>query len=323
MHFSHLEDHGSARFHFPGPHHGSVFVTGSFCEWSQHGVAMRREPEGWFAEVSSLPPGDVEYKFVVDGRWVPDPRNLTAAPDGRGGHNSLLPRDGRGTSHAFSFHSPALGRARAYAVHLPTGHASGRRFPTLYLLHGALDGERAWLERGAFEATVARLRGEGALGEMIVVMPFEPGDLFRGDERVADYLIRDVMGHVDFEFPTLASPRHRAIDGLSTGGFTSLALGARHPGAFRSVGSMSGSYDGRLARAVDESGPAMREADQRHLLSCGRDEPHLRSCQGMFERLRGLGLSASWLDAPGIHDWPVWRELLGAHLRFHWENVRA
>ena len=42
----------------------------------------------------------------------------------------------------------------------------------------------------------------------------------------------------------------------------------------------------------------------------------------MFERLRGLGLEARWLDAPGIHDWPVWRAMIGDHLRFHWENTR-
>ena len=317
MHFSHLRGDGRAVFHFSDPNAQSVFVTGSFTDWRAPGVPLTRGQAGWEAIVE-VPHGEVSYKLIVDGRWVQDPKNLDSVPDGTGGKNSILRRsEHRGSSVHLRFASPALGEERGYALHLPPEYfTSDWRFPVLYLLHGALDWERTWLERGELAATLEALHREG-LRAPIVVMPNEAGALYRGDGRVSDYLARDLVGHVDFEFRTLAEPRGRAIDGLSTGGFTSLVVGAWRPDVFRAIGSMSGSYNGRAFEAVRASAPAMRAAGQRLLLSCGHDEPHFRDCRAMFEALERLGLSSRWVDAPGTHDWPVWRALLGAHLRFH------
>ncbi|MBK6518841.1 MAG: hypothetical protein IPM79_13500 [Polyangiaceae bacterium] len=320
MHFSHLRGDGRAVFHFADPNAQSVFVTGSFADWRAPGVPLTRGQAGWEAVVE-VPHGELAYKLIVDGRWLQDPKNLDSVPDGNGGKNSILRRsEQRGSSVHLRFVSPALGEERGYAVLLPPEYfTSDWRFPVLYLLHGALDWERTWLERGELAGTLEALHREG-LRAPIVVMPNEAGDLYRGDGRVSDYLARDLVGHVDFEFRTLAQPRGRAIDGLSTGGFTSLVVGAWRPDVFGSVGSMSGSYNGRAFEAVRTSAPTMRAAGQRLLLSCGHDEPHFRDCRAMFETLERLGLPSRWVDAPGSHDWPVWRALLGAHLRFHCEG---
>ncbi len=324
MFFSHLREDGVARFYHPDPSLGSVHVTGNFCDWEAPGVALKRAPDGWFAEVGPVPDGDVEYKLIVDGRWVPDPLNLTRSPDGRGGDNSLLPRSGhRGTSYHLRFYSPAVGEKRGYVVHLPAAYfASSKLFPVLYLLHGALDWERTWLDKGGLAPTLEHLRSEGTVGDLIIVMPREAGDLHRGDERVADSLARDVVGHIDYEFRTLASPRHRGLDGLSTGGFTSLLLGASRSDTWRSVGSMSGSYDERNARVARSSAAEMRSVEQRYLLSCGHQEPHYEVCRAMFDELQRLRIESVWVDAPGSHDWPVWRALIAPHLRFHWQNLQ-
>lgn len=320
---SHARDDGSATFHFAGGEHRAVYVAGSFNGWQVGATPMRRGEGGFYADVTGLPPGDVSYKFVADGTWQRDPKNLTTSPDGSGGENSVLPRDGkRGTSYHLRFASPALGEERGYVIHLPPSYAErGRRFPVLYLLHGALDWERTWLERGGLTESLERLNAEGALGDLIVVMPFEPGGLYRGDPRVASYLGRDVVGHIDFEFRTLAAREHRALDGLSTGGFTSLVLGATSPELWSSVGSMSGSYDDRCGRAIEGAARAIRASGQRWLLSCGEQEPHFAACRGMYEELRRNEIDASWAAAPGTHDWPVWRALIGAHLRFHWAQL--
>jgi enterochelin esterase-like enzyme len=188
----------------------------------------------------------------------------------------------------------------------------------LYLLHGALDGENTWVERGELVRAADRLRSEGASGDLIVVMPRENGGLHRGDGRVADYLSRDLVGHIDYEFRTAANPRHRAIDGLSTGGFTSTVLGAIRPGVWGSIGSMSGSHDGRSFDAVRAHSGAMRE--QRHLISCGTEEPNVETCRALVHELQSRGVHASYSEAAGIHDWPTWRAALPRHLRFHLES---
>lgn len=314
MQFSHVRADGTARLYVRAPSAREVHVTGSFVGWQTPGRPMHRSSDGWVLE-HPVGQGDHQYKFVIDGRWTPDPVNLLRA----NGDNSVL-SSSRGAVHHLEFDSPALGERRGYVVYLPPGHTSGRRFPTLYLLHGVLDWERTWVEKGAIGDTLDRLRREGSIGEMIVVMPYENGGLHRSDDRVADYLARDVVGHVDFEFPTLADARHRALDGLSTGGFTSTLLAAWRPETFRSIGSMSGSHDRRSFEAILACAPRMRE--QRHLVSAGHGEPHLETCRAIHRALAAQGVDSTWTDAPGDHDWPLWRALLARHLSFHWSNVR-
>ncbi len=319
MLFSHVREDGRLVLFYPGREAHAVAVTGSFSGWRTPGVPLHRGEHGWHGELGPVPPGDVEYKLIVDGRWITDPVNLS-----RRGENSLLHHGrARGSVHPLRFHSPALQETRGYVVYLPPGSTSGRRFPVLYLLHGALDWEQTWIEKGALAETMDRIRAEGATGDMIVVMPSDDGGLFRGDGRFADYLARDVVGHVDYEFPTLADPRHRALDGLSTGGFTSIVLGAIRPDVWRSVGSMSGSHDGRTFETIEAHAGAMRDAGQRYRVTCGRDEPHRDDTRAVAGALRQRGIDVEHAEGPGDHDWPTWRAALWGHVCFHGGNARG
>ena len=51
-----------------------VVLTGSFNNWSRNELLMNKTLTGW-----ELPyvvaPGNYEYKFIVDGKWMPDPEN--------------------------------------------------------------------------------------------------------------------------------------------------------------------------------------------------------------------------------------------------------
>ena len=323
MQLSHARADGGARFFYPHDGARSVQVTGSFCDWRTPGRTLDRGEHGFLGDVEALPAGDVEYKLVVDGRWLPDPQNLSRRPDGRGGENSVLHRGGRGAIHHRAFHAPSLGASRGYVVYLPPGHAtSRRRFPTLYLLHGALDGEKTWLDKGNLAGAMDRLHAEGAVGDMIVIMPRDNGELCRGDGRFADYLARDLVGHVDHDYPTLAAPGHRALDGLSTGGFTSVVLGASRSHVWGSIGSMSGCHDERTFATLHGHAAALRASGQRYRISCGLGEPHIETCRAVTRELRQREIAAEHAEAPGIHDWPLWREGLAGHLRFHWDNLR-
>lgn len=52
----------------------SVILTGSFNDWSQNELKMNKVAGGWELP-HVLGPGNYEYKFIVDGRWIPDPAN--------------------------------------------------------------------------------------------------------------------------------------------------------------------------------------------------------------------------------------------------------
>lgn len=66
----------------------SVFLAGSFNNWSPNGTAMKKTDSGWIADVS-LTPGKYEYKFIVDGNWIVDNDNQRRENDGRANINSI------------------------------------------------------------------------------------------------------------------------------------------------------------------------------------------------------------------------------------------
>ena len=67
-----------------------VYLAGSFNAWRPTEFQMVEiGKSGAYSIEIKLAPGGYAYKFVVDGKWQPDPRNPDNEPDGHGGHNSL------------------------------------------------------------------------------------------------------------------------------------------------------------------------------------------------------------------------------------------
>jgi hypothetical protein len=52
----------------------NVFLAGSFNQWQPNDLRMQRKDGRWEATVF-LEPGNYEYKFIIDGQWMPDPDN--------------------------------------------------------------------------------------------------------------------------------------------------------------------------------------------------------------------------------------------------------
>ncbi len=68
----------------------SVAVTGDFCAWSANGLPMSRRPDGVWECRLELGSGQHQYRFIVDGSWLPDPNNSEAIPNEFGGANSVV-----------------------------------------------------------------------------------------------------------------------------------------------------------------------------------------------------------------------------------------
>jgi putative tributyrin esterase len=138
--------------------------------------------------------------------------------------------------------APSIGRKTAYNIILPADYDSSgeKRYPVLYLLHGLSGNYANWANFGAVRAA----RGL----DLIVVMPDGGNSWYlnwaesgEGQKNAwDDFITRDLIGHVDSTYRTVAAREGRAINGLSMGGFGGLALGLRHPDLFCSIGSHSG-----------------------------------------------------------------------------------
>ncbi|HJV19852.1 MAG TPA: S41 family peptidase [Sediminibacterium sp.] len=76
-------------FNLPGYTQATeVYLSGSFNNWAPHTTAMKRSNQGWTVSIEAEP-GELTYKFVVDGKWLLDPLNTNVKKE-NGSNNSLV-----------------------------------------------------------------------------------------------------------------------------------------------------------------------------------------------------------------------------------------
>jgi 1,4-alpha-glucan branching enzyme len=79
----------TAFVHFD-PHATQVSLCGEFNAWSPAAAPMKRQADGHWQTTLALRPGRYQYKFVVDGQWLPDPNARAFVPNDFGSLNSLI-----------------------------------------------------------------------------------------------------------------------------------------------------------------------------------------------------------------------------------------
>jgi 1,4-alpha-glucan branching enzyme len=68
----------------------TVCIAGTFNDWSPENATMRDTGAGRWLKELSLAPGQYEYQYVVDGKWINDPRAVKSTANAYGGRNSVL-----------------------------------------------------------------------------------------------------------------------------------------------------------------------------------------------------------------------------------------
>jgi 1,4-alpha-glucan branching enzyme len=71
------------------PDAAEAFLVGAFNQWDPKADPMARE-DGRFVKSMRLPPGEHQYKFLVDGEWHADPAAATQVPNAFGTVNSVV-----------------------------------------------------------------------------------------------------------------------------------------------------------------------------------------------------------------------------------------
>jgi S-formylglutathione hydrolase FrmB len=159
------------------------------------------------------------------------------------------------------FTSEAVGRKMKYNIVLPAKYEQTTdRYPVLYLLHGFSSNYTAWAFLG--------VPGYARAFDLIVVMPDVGNSWYVNwaksedgqKNNWEDYLIKDLIGHVDATYRTIAKREGRAINGLSMGGYGGLMLGLKHPEMFCSIGTHSGAiaYAKQQGERLKSGNPAPR-----------------------------------------------------------------
>jgi enterochelin esterase family protein len=288
----------------------------------------------WSITLEGVPSGVWEYSFGVDGLNVMDPQNPAMKPQ-REPQKSILhiasapaaPWDWQdvphGTVHQHTYASKALGRARELIVYTPPGYEreTEKKFPLFVLQHGSGDNQRAWIDHGKAHWILDYLIAAGKARPMVVVMldGHPLGTAGRGDEakRAAAMdafrreLFDDALPLVDSLYHVETDAAHRAIAGLSMGGWQSLTVGLGNLDRFAWVGSFSGVPPEPDVAQSFLGDPTAANSKLRLLwIAVGKDDFLRKRNEEFIATLTEKSIHHEWQLSDGGHAWPVWRGYL-------------
>ncbi|HQU82494.1 MAG TPA: alpha/beta hydrolase family protein [Pyrinomonadaceae bacterium] len=141
---------------------------------------------------------------------------------------------------SLKLNSKLMAREMPYRIVLPADYekAKDKRFGVIYLLHGLSGHFDNWTNN-------TKLSDYALQYNYIIVTP-EGNDGWYTDsatlpnDKYESYIVKELVPEIDKNFRTLTDRKHRAIAGLSMGGYGSLKFGLKYPQMFVVAGSFSG-----------------------------------------------------------------------------------
>jgi len=310
---------------------------------------MERDEEGvWTVTPPPAVPGFHYYWLVVDGVAVNDPSSETYFGYGRQTSGVEVPEEGVDFYHAKDvphgevrvrwYHSDITGTWRRAHVYTPPAYDThtGRRYPVLYLQHGAGEDDRGWTLQGRANFIMDNLIAAGEADPMIIVMDrgyaTRPGTvlapLTRGRaldiealhqrfEAFESVVIDELIPMIDATYRTIPDREHRALAGLSMGSLQAQQIGLGHLDTFATIGVLSGPPIGEFEVSTAYGGAfndpaAFNEKVRLFWVGAGTAEESIHQrALSMHQALEGIGIKHEFYESVGTsHEWQTWRRSL-------------
>ena len=237
-----------------------------------------------------------------------------------------------------SLKSEALATSLPYRVFLPPGYFAAeerdRRWPVLYLLHGMSGRWDEWHIILELERMLNQVVTSDPSTQLIVVLP--QGGLGywvdqRGGARWATSVAKDLVGHVDLTYRTLAQREARAIGGISAGGHGAVQISLNFPDVFGTAGAHSPSLPEEREAPGYFGGPGgYRELDPETLvknstlskpprfwLDIGDQDRWARRAERLREALREKNWEHEWHLNQAAHEREYWVGQLKNYFTFY------
>jgi enterochelin esterase-like enzyme len=149
--------------------------------------------------------------------------------------------------------SDALKTTMGYAIYLPADYNPDQRYPVLYIMYGYGGNQYSMFNSFlSVNRTADKMIAQGSMKPMILVVPdyknsFAVNSTLEQNPKSGggtiglyeDYLIEELIPHIDQQFSTDESRDGRFIEGYSMGGFAALYLGFNYPELFSKIGAHS------------------------------------------------------------------------------------
>jgi enterochelin esterase family protein len=211
-----------------------------------------------------------------------------------------------------------------------------KRYPVLYLQHGAGEDETGWGNQGHANLIMDNLIANGKAKPFIIVM--ENGRGISGPRRggvstnaagttngapagsggpggrifnfnaFEHVLIDDLIPYVDANYRTLADQPHRAMAGLSMGGMQTRVIAMAHLDKFSHLGIFSG---GSISSTNIADMATFKEKVKVVFCSFGSRERGADVAKANAEALKQAGVNSFYYESPvTAHEWQSWRRSL-------------
>ncbi|MEO8572824.1 MAG: alpha/beta hydrolase family protein [Pyrinomonadaceae bacterium] len=244
--------------------------------------------------------------------------------------------------------SKLMGRQMPYNVILPIGYdlkeRNGQQYPVVYLLHGLSGHFENWIQRTSLVDYAASFK-------MIIVTPegedgWYTDNLTQENQQYESYIVKELIPAIDKKFRTLDRREHRAIAGLSMGGFGAIKFGLKYPDMFVIVGSFSGAigaatitekqFPGAISKTINTIfgpfGGEVRKANDPFdivrratpekikafpflYLDCGTEDFLFQSNREFVSLLLEKKVPHEFRQLPGAHTWKFWDKQVLEFLR--------
>jgi enterochelin esterase-like enzyme len=328
-----------ARFRIVAPQAQSVKVP----EWG--GVTLTKGQDGaWVGTTRPLDEGFHYYRINIDGADVPDPGSKFFFGAGRTGSAIEIPATDEdfyatkdvphGQLRQTLYFSKSTNKTRRCFVYTPPDYDkdTSKRYPVLYLQHGAFEDETGWGNQGRTNLIMDNLLAAGKSKPFIIVMdnggnnfatgprpgsaaPTPKGAGAAGGRPRFDFsafakiMTEELIPFIDANYRTIADQPHRAMAGLSMGGAQTRQITLANLDKFSHIGLLSGgSIAANDPALVDPS--AFKEKVKVLFVSYGGKE-NTAAAKTNHQALEKLGIKNTYYESPNTaHEWQTWRRSL-------------
>lgn len=216
--------------------------------------------------------------------------------------------------------------------------------PVLYLLHGAFGNSSNWIRK------VPELEKMATQYQMMIVCPDGSPNSWYWDSpadsafRFETFISKELPSYIDKTYMTFTDRKHRAIAGLSMGGYGAMFIAFRHAETFGACGSMSGAFDietlktsydiskrlgDTLTNAHYYSDWSMKNIVTQYpkdslaiIFDCGLQDPFSSMNKTVHQKMLDLNIPHDYTERPGKHDWKYWANAVRYQVLFFAEFFR-
>ncbi len=248
--------------------------------------------------------------------------------------------------------SKLMAREMPYRVILPRNYEANKaeKFAVLYLLHGLTGHFDNWTDK-------TKLKEYAADFNYIIVTPEGDNGWYSDsstapNDKYESYIVQELIPEIDAKFRTFPDREHRAVAGLSMGGYGSLKFGLKYPEKFVVVGSFSGalgaaSFTEKTAGAIGKSIDAIfgavdsetrnsndifkiiKEISPERIknlpfiyLDCGTEDFLFQNNREFVALLIEKKIPHEFRQLPGKHDWNFWDSQVQEFLRLSGKFIK-